>query len=44
MGAAGLIWTFGRRRKGEVKMADKAMILNKLLPEVSSEFKGIPRQ
>ncbi|MDG1856231.1 MAG: hypothetical protein P8J66_04445 [Verrucomicrobiota bacterium] len=44
MGPTGLIWTFGRHRKGEVKMANKAMILREMLPEVYFDFRGIPRQ
>ena len=44
MGPTGLIWTFCRHRKGEVKTANKAMILNKMLPEVYFDFKGIPSQ
>ena len=44
MGPTGLIWTFGRHWKGEVKMANKTMILVKMLTEVYFDFSGIPWQ
>ena len=44
MEPTGLIWTFGRHWKGEVKMANKTMILVKMLTEVYFDFTGIPWQ
>jgi hypothetical protein len=44
MGPRGLIWTFGRHWKSEVKMANNAMMLNGARPEVYLDSQGIPWQ